>query len=832
MNVKAVSMKKSTLVLLTGLLLMLFLACKKDKNNPDPPVDTPPVKYTTTDIQVVFPTGSTASFSGLKVFTLTGSSEVNGEGKATIPFITGGAQLAFLFDASNNLILTSYITSSNKQISIKSTSQALLLQGLQLVFLPDTVKIPFLEKSASASRLAGYYARMEETFKSDQLMLGKGTYKTILADAVTSTKDKPISTYGKQIYVVDADVKSKLQIEGVDVENVNILNAAYRRTHAFIYKTAFKNASNLETVLITTIDYDDAADKNMLLEKVKYIDNIYDQLGVAQGYKKAATGPILLPVGANEKEATYKIRVLGPGKPVSAPLTDAEKQKLDELYYEYLGYDIIAPLTLEALGYRSLIVKMNDDALKIFYEKVKLIAMTDSKVIEKLRSGDAYGAIQAFYNAAAAANVNTVALASSLIECMRQADPGAKIPFPSADTLSLHEQQLQKGLDLIRDATGVVIGPFILAPHEYYNEMESFEVKSRDNNVKLTPDNSAISNFTNLSLTANPNVELSSGQTLLFKWTTTSAYGVLKGGSQQGPSLQTTTPTITYYANAQASTLGEDNYDRIVVTVYIKEGGSETLVGSDTSTVNVKKNKLVMNPTNAEIDMAHGGSRCVKLYLLKTDGTNDIFPNSVIDYKVVWTTGGSYGQFQNQSPSYTAKDNNTAVYCAFDNENLPDSVVENITAKVYFKTKGQGDDKWMLREEVKGKVTLINNDKKIVYYIGLQAVHTHPPSGTGNRCATGAIAVVKKHPKGIAYKIEASGLANKNYPTDSDSWTVTGTEKHIRGYAGYAFSEGESGDDYWFGIYGTFTWSGGPVTDHFPGANPAGTAKVTVWLKD
>lgn len=97
------------------------------------------------------------------------------------------------------------------------------------------------------------------------------------------------------------------------MENVNIVHTNYRRTHAFVYKTAFKDLNNLETILLNTIDFDDAAEKDMKVEKPKFIANTANQLGVAQGYQPITTGPILLPVTSNEKEATYKIRILGRG---------------------------------------------------------------------------------------------------------------------------------------------------------------------------------------------------------------------------------------------------------------------------------------------------------------------------------------------------------------------------------------------------------------------------------------------------------------------------------------------------------------------------------------
>src|SRR5690606_30843215 len=172
--------------------------------------------------------------------------------------------------------------------------------------------------------------------------------------------------------------------------------------------------------------------------------------------KTATTGPVHLPLADNEKEATYKIRILGPGKPVSASLTNAEQAKLEELYYEYLAYDILAPLMLEAMGYKSLISKINEDALKPFSEKVKIIAKTDETVMAQLRKGTVKGSVDKFYDAMAAAGQTETLLMTALLDCMKADLTG--MSFPSAETLENYEKQIQKGINLLKYATGVVAG--------------------------------------------------------------------------------------------------------------------------------------------------------------------------------------------------------------------------------------------------------------------------------------------------------------------------------------------------------------------------------------
>lgn len=145
-------MKKSIFLVCTALLLILISSCRKDKNTP--PDDTGGDQTIPTDVQVVLPAGSTIDLSKTRIFTLGGVSNVNGDGKATVPFIQDNGQLVFLFDEADNIIMESYITSSNKEISVRTTAQALLFQGLRFILLPDSVKFDFLNKSATSEKLA------------------------------------------------------------------------------------------------------------------------------------------------------------------------------------------------------------------------------------------------------------------------------------------------------------------------------------------------------------------------------------------------------------------------------------------------------------------------------------------------------------------------------------------------------------------------------------------------------------------------------------------------------------------------------------------------------
>src|SRR5690606_5069103 len=135
-------------------LFLVWAGCKKDRRDDPKPNE---VEITRTDVQVQLPDGVAMDLSKTKIFTLGSSTGVDADGKANIPFLEGAGQLVWLFDESDNLVMQAYLTNASKEISVKTTAQALLFQGLQLPFLPDSSKVAFLQKSASSPKLEEYY---------------------------------------------------------------------------------------------------------------------------------------------------------------------------------------------------------------------------------------------------------------------------------------------------------------------------------------------------------------------------------------------------------------------------------------------------------------------------------------------------------------------------------------------------------------------------------------------------------------------------------------------------------------------------------------------------
>ncbi|MCO5249005.1 MAG: hypothetical protein M9887_08670 [Chitinophagales bacterium] len=530
-------MKKSLFFL--SVFTLLIIACKKDKNNSD----DRSVLQGSVSVQIILPKGSPIDISKTQIFTLGKSYKVDSKGKANIDFYGNGGQLASLFNESGQLLLESYITTVSKEISIKTTSQALLFQSMQMIFLPDSAKFPFLLKTTDYPPLTEYYSQMEKAFIADPLILENKNFKSILSQAITQVKQKNVNDiYGRFMDVITNEEKSKIEINEIDDENVNIINHYYRRAWAYIYKTEYVKKENHEVVTIwDKIPKEAEARKDTKVEKVKFVGKKIDQMGVVSGDIKATTGPVNLPILDDEAEVTYKIRVIGPGKEVGggelSGLTQTEDMKLlGTLYQEYFAYDILAPMLLENLGYRSLLPELDEDNLSSYFNKVNSLTLSNGDIITNVREGKVRDAIQLFSQVMDQNKVSVYDIYEELINGFRATYKN--IYNTSQEDKNENFDKAKKVYNLLAYLSfeNAEAEDFIIASHKYFNELEEFEVKVSNNEVRLSPKEGVTSTFTDYLLVASVNVDTSGGNTIKYKWTTTGKYGVLKevGASSQG----------------------------------------------------------------------------------------------------------------------------------------------------------------------------------------------------------------------------------------------------------------------------------------------------------
>ncbi len=825
-------MKKLLVLSLAFLSLIMLDACKKDpKNQPDKGKEGEMVNL---DVQVVLPVGSTLNLSKTKLYNMGKATTVGADGKAAIPIVSGSCNAVFLFDETDRLLLMSYVHANSKEISIKTTAQALLFNGLQYNFLPDSLRYSFLNVSATSPKLANYYTQMEQAFKTDPLLLEKRGFITMLKEAMKLCEPNPIDIYGKQqIYVSDALVKSQLQVEKADEENINISNSSFRRAHAFLYKEGYHDLSDKWHSLQDIITFDDVADKNMKVNNARFTRDIFNMLDQKIRPHSETTGPINLILGANEKDAKYVIRIVGPGQPVSVTWTDAETEKLTSLYYDYLAYDILAPYMLDALAVRGFTNQANqyinmlhesNISLKGFRVNVGEVAKNNPEVLAALKSGDVRASIRKFSEAVENVDQSATTLISAMFSELSDA-VGGTLKFPTQDDLLNHKQKTRKTLDFLEDLLYVSEDPFILLRHDEYKEMEAFNLILKKHDIEISPKKPDVMVYTNETFTVDGNPITVAGEETEFEWKTTGGFGVFKYNGSDVTTITKGPKSVTFYANNAPN---ERNTQQVIVTAYIvnKTSGNRTFYGSDTATVNVMKTKRKITPADPTLSPKND-IRSVKLYLQNADGKDPLAAkNDFIDFQVHWSTSGSYGHFSGGVTQKTTTVN-SITYTATDDE--VEDAVENITATLQFRQKLNGVwGSWYDYEAVKGKVKINNEPKKKIYWVALKEVHTDSTvAPTVGNCKGIGVAYVDIEPDAIKYSVRIIGTFN-NLWDGVHTWTPG---NHPAWWIGYGHPRGITGNQYTVAASITRSRDFLLAQPNHDGVPIMGMAEVTVWLK-
>lgn len=730
-------------LLLTSVLAatLLFFACKKGGNSngggPEGPTD-----YPTADVQVTLPEGASVDLSKTTLFALSINTPVGGDGKSKVPLNPGTPAMAYLFDESKNILMMSLISDNNREISVRTTAQALLHQALYLPWLPDTATAVFLNKIQTNTSLNEYYTEIEQAFKSDPQMLQKRTFKDALQKVVTRiTEKRALDIYANNVYVENNEVKSQMSIQLIDDQNVRINNAGERRGHAFIYKTRYRTKST-RVELLKDISGSTAARKDIRVLPASNVKEVVGEYATTVNYTSGSSDAINLPLESGEVEATFKIRVVGVGEETSLSLTNAEEDKIEELYSEIFALDLLMPLMLQAEGQKGFSHDFNDEDVRPFVDKTKAMLASLPEVVEHMKEGEFTRAINSFLN-----NLHDQPshiweeLAGTLLYSLENAKSRTKSAdwIPSETQIKATVADMGNVLELKKYIIDNVKNHNDLkAAIAKSNQIEEWEVIAKNNDVEVSPKQSSVTTLTNHPLTVTTSAKASGNQSLVYKWTTAGKFGVIKAGSSEGKTVETDQNSVNYYGIKPSTAIDDNNVEIVYVTVYIKEGSNMVEVGTDTATINIKKNKLQMTPSGVTLAPGTGGQTSVRLYLKKPDGTNDIVSNRVLDYKVVWSTDGRYGKFEGSQLSISTL-GNAATYIAEDDEAR--NALENITARVYFKLKK--DATWTLREEVKGSVKIDNDKKKRILNVALSCEHGDEYRDNGNSMTCMITSMVK-----------------------------------------------------------------------------------------
>lgn len=206
-----------------------------------------------------------------------------------------------------------------------------------------------------------------------------------------------IDIRAKQIQFDPNGFRSGIQVYELNHQNVQIRNQYRRRAHAFAYKTAFKDKDGIETVFKQRIGGNDIAAKDLPVCPTGAITSFTGTLkewvaGKGPEFAMTENGPFNLPLLDSESEATYKLRIVGPGATNigGLSLTGNERDKLDRLVLETFALDFFPPLIFDIIGMKDVLTIPESK----FTTRITTIDnfVKATPIVEKLLENGDYGA--------------------------------------------------------------------------------------------------------------------------------------------------------------------------------------------------------------------------------------------------------------------------------------------------------------------------------------------------------------------------------------------------------------------------------------------------------
>lgn len=769
-------MKTSSFRIVLSLLLAFFFSCQEEENpnpgpGPNPPVASKPLAKTV-DVNVILPAGVSLDLSKTKLSTGLMDFNVDGSGKSKAILPDGIIRMAYLQNENNQILMMGIIHDQNKTLSAATTAEALFYLGTGIYYLPEKVIKDYLQTGSTLPGMQEFKDKIEQGIKGDVAYIAKGTYEEPLGQYLSefSQSVDPIDIRARQINVDPTGFQSGVQIFENDALTVKLANTYRRRAHAFFYKTAYKSkGAEKETVVLSAIGKGEKAMTTKEIEPTSAFDGLIGSLAEQiqnKGIEKARkeTDPIPLPLGDNEDEATYKVRVVGPGFiPIgSSEMTEEEKKMYDLLLMKQLTLDFVMPMLAEVF---SEIKDMKDPDLGL--EAIQLVFSKSPELWAFVEKGDWKTATfevvkYLFLDIAGQEILKQKIIAPIVNKYKNSSDPS----WIDIDRDYTNAKAVEKYAGLVKsvELTGKLLDMTkLLVELGMSNQMDVFTAKSIRSEIKIDPKESTVVPFVNLALKAEAKTQLSQGQTFVYKWSTTGKYGIISSGNLKGPMIETSSATVNFRSEKNVNELEDNNFETVKVEVYIKSGTTMTLVGDGKATVNVVKRKLLMKPDGITLD---GKSKeSMALYLERADNINDIISTPTLEYKVEWTLSGSCGMIDGVTKTATTR-GNKIVYQALEDELK--ECIETVTAHVYFREPGK---EWVLREIVTGKVKVVNDPKKIVLNVPLITRDWNISQGGGYTAGVNLIAQVPIHEKAVKYSVKIYGLKQGNIsPTKIWSW--------------------------------------------------------------
>jgi hypothetical protein len=730
---------KSLLAIPLITLIFLGLACSK-KDIADAPV-TPPGppdggqgSFTANkSVKVEIPAGSAFDFSKAKLVSLAGETSIGADGSGKIYQVPGSIAIAYVFDKDNQPILAGFVHDSLATIDPTNTAKVLLYLAHDLLYT-NNAKLT-RNYLASADKIEGvkqWIQEFSEIFKTDPLTLSNKSFIPVLKARMEKfIVTKPLDIHGKpaDIVVDGGDKKSGLQVIDDGLSNFSINNYYRRRSHAFLYKMKSGNQ-----VLQTDIKESTKADRDFVVDPVGAINSVTGEIGkwIEDKDQQSAvvkTGPNKMELDENEPSAEYAIRIVGPGFQKTF-LTNDEFDRLSQIYLETFALDVVLPGIAAALSVNDMMatpvnpdLNLKKKLLEIVRGQWKAVPEIYDDVVKGEYKTACWKLLENLYKDGSKELLKEIAIITVQIYSLDKSYSLAPITEridKMVKILGVMDAAMTAG-DIAR----------IRYHHGSSNRSDQWKILARSSQVRLEPSEAAVlqNQYKRVSAIIK-NLQLPKDVHAFYEWTCTGKFGEIKDNKgHSGGNFASSDSFVTYLPSTAINLKDEDNLEYIYVTAKL----GDKIIGRDTTVLNVRKNKeaYVINPSGVTLSGKEKEYSSTRLYLEPADGdTKWKIPNSIFEYKIIWSTSGKYGKIRyihDLATTMTVNDDDDIVYECLDKDTKEGK--ETVTARIYSRLKGLANSDYRFHSEATATININNDDKKRILHITMTTLHRDKKEG-------------------------------------------------------------------------------------------------------
>lgn len=590
------------------LLMTLIIGCKDDEIGPSGP------GFSDVAVEVILPSGSGTDLSEATLVSLGAFSPVADDNTGILPFINGSAELAYLVDAEDNLMMAGFLTDNRKEVSMATTAEVMLYMALDYYLLDEAVKPPFLNSVRQIAGFDGFVSDLETLFASNPTMYQDGDYLDALKAKLdqigrlpapgrtTSTDDTE-----DRIFINDVKTKSGLTISSLSADEVQLQNSFPRRTEVFVYKKSYYDRDGN---LVEDANYLDTPRERFRLKPGEVNDIVDFPVGsqlsqvttqMASNDLASTSDPISLPVNeASEFVADYEMIIIGSGSEneLDRDLTDAEQAARDELNIEAYALDYLLPTILDIGGNKDLMPAFGSSKEVALLAAVRPSIELNPTVLAAVKNHEFKDASEILLPEL----YGDIRLSNELRDLLKEVynilSDGGNLPETFVQGNELIETGYPRFQLIMQAMTANMV--FEEKTNQGFirteaREVESWVISSIDAEVNMVPQETELCLGEATEIRASlitflePEVE-----EFEFHWTTSNEYGgrvqdINDDPSNFGANIITSGNIVSYISTATESQLGSgSNPETVTCVIYTKNltTGELTEVDRDEMTVN------------------------------------------------------------------------------------------------------------------------------------------------------------------------------------------------------------------------------------------------------